>query len=261
MMSYRLASACLLTVAACGAEPEAQPQLDAPPAPDPDPTLTARFSTATHDQLGISLYAAADLVNVNLYRNLVRMASGLTPGCVPTGTPGDALFTQCVLEGSARAQNSSLTWPRQGALADVTRPETITATGLLLSIKGYDGQVVRSSPASAIELGSEVDVEVTMRFEHPWANSDSVLQVTELPDGPGLHYVIADTSRISVDGVGRAAVSGDIRLTQGVSAEFAIDGWLELRGAETLRATLRAAEEECTPLTIDGAAVDPLCHW
>jgi hypothetical protein len=238
-------------VAACATDPE----------PAPDPTLSARFSTATHDQLGITLYTAADLVNANLYLYMVRMSSGTTPACVPTGTPGDVTFERCALEGSGRAQNSSLTWPREGALADAARPETLTATNLLLGPKRYDGSVVRSSPAGAVELGTEVDVEVTMRFEHPWANSDSALQVTELPDGPGVHYLIADTSRISVDGVGRAAVSGDVRLTPGISSTFAFDGWLELRGAETLRVTFRPADEECTPLSIDGVAVDPLCGW
>src|SRR5690242_3016170 len=116
MTCSRLISVCLLAVIACS-EPE----------PDPDPTLTARFSTANHDQLGITLYTAADLVSVDLYSYMVVMASAANPGCEPNVQPGAVTFIGCggSSGGVARAENSSLRWPRQGALADPANAETL----------------------------------------------------------------------------------------------------------------------------------------
>ncbi|HUQ01724.1 MAG TPA: hypothetical protein VM261_04475 [Kofleriaceae bacterium] len=249
----RLASACVLvTVVACTADSE----------PESDPTLTARFSTATHDQLGITLFTAADLIDVDLYAYMVVMRLASSPTCEPMIRAGDVTFIGCggSSGGTARAENSSLTWPRAGELADPARPEILTATDLVLGATMFDGQVVRSSPAGAVDLREEVSVDVTMRYEHPWANSDSALQLTELPDGRGVHYTIADTSRMFVDGVGRAAVTGDVRIVALDSLGATLDGWVELRGAETLRATFDSLDE-CTALSIDGESIAPLCNW
>lgn len=249
-----LTRAALVAVAACAAEP----------APPPDPALTARFAAATHDQLGITLYTAADLVAAGFYRYMVVMASAANPGCAPMVTPGDVTFIGCggSRQGVARAQNSSLRWPREGGRADPARAEILTATDLVLGATRYDGTVVRASPAGAVELGAEVAVESTFRFEHPWANSDSALALVELPDpGVGVRYAIAETSRIFVDGVGRAAVAGDLRVAPATSSSgYDLDGWLEVRGAETLRAQFTPGAA-CTPLWIDDAAVAPLCDW
>src|SRR5689334_2069870 len=116
-----LASAGFLAVAACATDP----------VPEPDPTLTAQFSTATHDQLGITLYAAADLVEVGLYKYVVFASSVTNDRCQRTGTPSDVTFVNCgAREGSVRAENSSLKWPREGVLADAARPEILTASAL-----------------------------------------------------------------------------------------------------------------------------------
>jgi hypothetical protein len=239
-------------LAACGDDPADGP--DAPPAG------TARFAEMTadeqHDSIEMALGGAAAMPVFAVFGASIDSADAA--GC-PALTEDGLTST---FEGGGCTTSNGNTYDGRlvahnvpgfsGENADPTQPMRIEldawdASGLI-----YDGLLEQSTPQPASGEVYTTSLDYTLSAGAFGARFQLDTECTQRDGDAGNPCTLAGT--FEVDGLGSFAIVGEVALGAATAS-----GWLELRGADTLRVDLDAMEDGCAPYTIDGVAAGEIC--
>lgn len=268
----RLASLLLLAaplaLGACSGADDMSDMPDAPDAPDdpdepddPDaPVGTARFADLTPERrVELVRLAARDAADAP-YMTYVNAEYASAASACPART--DAGDQQSYVGGGCTAGNGDVFDGRlvvRNILPYTDEPDVDPDAPMEIELEAFragaitlDGHAVQSSPLPASGARYTYEAMYT-RAGGTLAGAYALAATCTRADFAQGHPCTLDHA-IDLDVDGSFEVAGEVAWGYAGGA-----GWLELRGADTLRVDLDAMVDRCAPMTIDGAAAGELC--